>query len=176
MSRERVALHALVRLASIQIVNGRDIIMHEARREGSMEEIVRISSIWPPTPERTHIVVFAHRDGRRVKYVRGLASENDASRALLAQRGNICGTVSSVEIWEAFPDEPVCRGCVAPSEIRRLAPDGTEHMTYGTTHPDFENAVRSGYCPACRDREAAQVRQQYERDMKHLGLDPYANG
>ena len=140
-----------------------------------MEAIVRISSIWPPTPERTHIIVFAHRDGRLVKYVRGLAGENDASRALLAQRGNICGTVGSVEIWEAFPDEPVCRGCVAQSETRRLAPDGTEHMTFGTTHPDFENGVRCGYCPACRDREAAQVRQQYERDMKHLGVDPYAN-
>ena len=140
-----------------------------------MEAMVRISSIWPPTPGHHHVIVFAHRDGRRVRYERGLASENAASRALLEKRGNINGTVGSVEIWEAFPDEPVCRGCVATSSTLNVGEDGKERYMFGTTHPDFQNGVRCGYCPACRDREAAQVRRQYERDMKYLGVDPYAN-
>lgn len=134
-----------------------------------MPTITRISSIWPPTPEHIHCITFEHRDGRRIDYIRGLASSNPAQEALLAKRGNITGTVGSVELWEAFPDEPVCRGCVAPVARYNIKADGTHTDWWATSGPDFTHGVRSGYCPACLERETAKVRAKYELDMRYLG-------
>ncbi len=131
--------------------------------------VIRISSVWPPTPGHQHVVVWAHRDGRRVKYVRGLAVTNDAQKALLAKRGNINGTHGSVDIWESFPDEDVCMGCVAPVQRYNIREDGRHADGWWSSSPDFKHGVRSEYCPSCLERETAEVRERYERDMRYLG-------
>lgn len=151
-----------------------------------MKTPVCISKIWPPplleepsalngdfryVPGLCVITVFKHRDGRMVEYVRGVPIETAEAKDLLRRLGNICGTVGSVEIWEAFPGEMVCLGCVAAIQSYWIAENGDRVAPSYIYREEYANGVKTHYCPSCREREELRVRQQYEHDMRILAMD-----
>jgi len=131
-----------------------------------METTTRISEVWPPVAGETqNVTVYAHIDGRRVRYIQGPVCENAKQKDLILKRGNIDGTYSSVGYFEAFPDEDVCRGCVAPSEEVIVRPDGTERQQWGTSHPSFDYGFGGRFCPKCLQRKLGELRIEYTKNV-----------
>jgi hypothetical protein len=130
------------------------------------------SKYWPPTNDTRHVVIFQHRDGRRVRYVRGWMAFCGEARELSAKLHDRFGTAGGAEPAEAFPGEDICQGCVGVMGRWNEDANGEREPDGGwwSTSPDFKTGVRSNYCPACRDREAALVRYAYERDLRILGV------
>ena len=134
-----------------------------------MDTITVVSKVWPPKAgEQMQITTLVHRDGRRVRYLHGPAEDNAAQAALLERRGNIAGTFGSIGYFESFPDENVCLGCVAVESQSSIGPSGCAGNEWTTSHPHYETGVRTGYCPACQEREKETLRLAYERDLRIL--------
>lgn len=127
------------------------------------------SKIWPPKAgENTHITTLVHKDGRMVRHIHGPTEENAAQTALLARRGNIAGTFGSICYFESFPDEDICRGCVAIVGQSSVSPNGCAISEWVTSRPEYETGVQTGYCVACQRREADALKGRYERDLRIL--------
>jgi hypothetical protein len=129
-----------------------------------------LSSIFPPTPDCQHHTVYAHKDGRRVHYVRGKCSETEACKKLVEELGNVSGFVGSVYYHESFPGEPVCMSCVSWVETWSEGEDGNKKYHWLQT-PDFSNRPRLKLCPTCLKNAAAVIRAKYEREMRSIGAE-----
>jgi hypothetical protein len=125
--------------------------------------------MYPPTKTCRHYSVFAHRDGRRVLYVRGMASATvEESKS---PRGH--GTLAIHFYDEAFPGEVVCSGCTGEVESGTIDESGELKFSRMASSPSFNGGVRSDYCPKCRMRVAKAVLEEFERKMRTLGVDNY---
>jgi len=129
-----------------------------------------LSSIWPPTPERQRHTIYAHKDGRRVHYVRGICSETEACKKLVEELGNVAGYTGSVDYHESFPGEAVCMSCVSWVEQWSEGENGDKKYHQYQT-PDFSNRPRLKLCPACLKDAAAVIRAKYEREMRWIGAE-----
>jgi len=129
-----------------------------------------ISGMYPPTKDCRHYSVFAHRDGREVLYVRGMAGAVEESKS---PRGH--GTLAIHFYDEAFPGEVVCSGCTTEVESGTIDAAGEMHFSWMVSSPrsGFNGGVRSDYCPKCRRRVAADVLREFERNMRTLGVDNF---
>ncbi len=127
-----------------------------------------ISGMYPPTKTCRHYSVFAHRDGREVLYVRGMAGASIESNS---PRGH--GTLGILFYDEAFSGEVVCSGCTAEVESGTIDESGEMHFSFMVSSPSFNGGVRSDYCPKCRMRVAKAVLEEFERKMRTLGVDNY---
>jgi len=134
-----------------------------------MDTITVESKVWPPKKgESMQITTLVHKDGRRMRHVRGPVEENEAQAALLARRGNIAGTFGSICYFESFPGEDVCLGCVSIEDEKTISPNGCAVSEWSTSRPHYETGVRAGYCAACQKREADALKDRYERDLRIL--------
>jgi len=99
----------------------------------------------------------------------GAVGENPAQQKMLAERGNVAGFFGSIYLYEAFPGEEVCGGCVGLSEVYNIKVDGREEFKFGTSHPEYHSGVRSDYCPNCRAREFEGLKAKFLCEAKVLG-------
>ena len=134
-----------------------------------MKTKTRISEVWPPVAGKTqNVTVYAHIDGRRVRHIKGPVEENEKQKDLILKRGNIDGTYGSIGYFEAFPNEDVCKGCVAPEEASIILADGTELLKWGTLHPRFDYGFEGHFCPKCLQRKLEELRDGYAKKVSLL--------
>jgi len=116
--------------------------------------------------------VYAHRDGRRVRYVRGWTGRNENQEAVESFKGrrNTNGTAGSIEMYEAFPGEDVCCGCVASIETGQVK-NGEYNLRWGKSTPSFRSgAGATSYCTTCAEREADDLLKKFKLHMRWLGF------
>jgi len=122
-----------------------------------------ISTIWPPTEDTRVEITYQHSDGRRVRYIRGRARRTDASDAKVRVYGNVCGTLGSAFMFEAFPNEYVCRGCVVEIEFK-----GKDGLLRLQSSPDFKTGISCFYCPDCCGYEMTKLIKRHDAEIRMM--------
>jgi len=126
-----------------------------------------ISKVWPPKEGQIrYVTIFAHKDGRRVRYISGPMCENEDQQALLKLRGNIAGTFGSIAHWEAFPVEDVCCACFSHLERGFIQKNGQTKMTWRSSHPAYATFEETQLCRKCLTVALDEEIAKHEKKIK----------
>jgi len=128
--------------------------------------IIVISRLFPPVDgETTHHTIFYHKDGRKVRYVRGAMKDSTEVQKLVAKRGNVAGTMGSAEWFEAFPDEPICQKCIKSTSHENYDAQGNCTSYYGgASYRDFRLLL----CPTHYQEERDRIQSIADRELQQL--------